>query len=85
MIEKTLSVWPAGVYGMSKLATFLENIRHRHAISDWHPGPWVDAGRERVIIRFDNEKDANHAKNQWEEGRKHIAGLTRPNDLPTGE
>ena len=57
-------MWPPGISGVSELAEFLEHRKRRNNIVDWHPGPWIDARRERIIIRFENQRDADHIEHQ---------------------
>ena len=64
--EQTFSVLPRGIFGMDKLAVFLNGLKLSGAIADWHPGSAVSGSKgAQYVVVFGSEKDGAHASAQW--------------------
>lgn len=65
MAECAFTVSPPGLSGMVKLGRFLDGLRRKGVIGEWHPGRWENWHRERTTIGFDSAEDAAAATRQW--------------------
>ena len=66
MIDVTFDVSPAGIFGMDKLASFLNRLKATGAIADWHPRRAItESNASRYVVMFDSERDGAHATAQW--------------------
>ena len=66
MIDVTFSVTPAGLFGMDRLASFLNRLKTTGAIADWHPRRAISESKgARFVVAFATERDGAHATAQW--------------------
>jgi hypothetical protein len=56
---------PGGLTGMVKLAGFLDDLKRRDLIANWHPGRWESYEKQRITVLFDSAADAGEALSQW--------------------
>jgi hypothetical protein len=56
---------PSGLSGMVKLGLYLDALKSKGTIADWHPGRWESYKKERTGIRFDSAEDAAIAAKSW--------------------
>lgn len=66
MVDVEFRVSPAGLFGMSKLAKFLNTMKGAGAIADWHPKRAITESKGRCyVVQFADERDAAHATLEW--------------------
>ena len=65
MDECVFTVTPPGLSGMVKLGSFLDGLKRKGEIGEWHPGRWESWRRERTTIGFDSLADAATATRHW--------------------
>ena len=66
MIDVTFSVLPPGIYGMNKLALFLNVMKGRGEIADWHPTRAITESKGlSYVVRFADNYDAARATARW--------------------
>ena len=51
--------------GMVALAGFLDDLKRRGVIADWHPGRWDNYLKQRITILFESPADADAALGNW--------------------
>lgn len=65
MAESAFTVSPPGLSGMVELGRFLDALKGKGTIGEWHPGRWESWRRERTTIGFDSAEDAAAATHHW--------------------
>jgi hypothetical protein len=66
MIDVVFNVSPAGIYGMNRLASFLNALKLRGELSDWRPSRAITESKgARYVVQFADDRDAGHATAQW--------------------
>ena len=56
---------PPGLTGMVKLGLYLDTLKSRGMIADWHPGRWESYKKEKTGVRFESSEDAELAAKSW--------------------
>ena len=66
MIDIVFDVSPPGIYGMNRLASFLNAMKERAEIADWHPMRAITESKgSRYVVQFVDDRDAARASAQW--------------------
>jgi hypothetical protein len=63
MTEAEFDIFPPGLRGLNRLATRLNALMAGKQIADWHLGRWSDGAQTKHSVLFDNDDDAEMAKN----------------------
>jgi len=62
MTEAEFDIFPAGLRGLNRLASRLNDLMAGKQIADWHLGRWSDRAQTKHGVLFDNDEDAALAK-----------------------
>jgi hypothetical protein len=66
MTRAIFTVEPSGLIGMNRLALYLNELKRRGVIQNWHTGRPVDHKlQERFTVGFDRPSDAAAAEHGW--------------------
>jgi len=66
MIDIVFDVSPPGLFGMNKLAVFLNTMKEKGEITDWFPTRAVTASKgAQYVVQFAGDEDAARAAAQW--------------------
>ena len=66
MTEVVFSVSPAGIYGMNRLAEFLNVMKSSGEITDWSPRRAITESKgKRYVVYFAHGPDADRATSRW--------------------
>jgi hypothetical protein len=80
MIDVAFTVTPPGIYGMNRLASFLNAMKVRAEIADWHPTRAITESKgASYVVQFADKQDAAHATARW---TSHNPTLLRGLEIP---